>query len=170
MTTFSLKQAADEAGVSKSTIWRAVKSGRLSASRDDDGGFTVDASELHRVFQVKRIEPRGMTQDAALNATYEAQEAADTALRLAVAETKIEALHAMLEELRRARDSWQAQAERLALMAPTVIAAPVMTDAPAPNTTSTTATISTSAPNTSADEPEPRRSWIRYWFGLRAAG
>jgi hypothetical protein len=62
-----------------------------------------------------------MTQDAAVNATHEAD---DTALRLAVAETRIEALHAMVEELQRARDSWQAQAERLALIAPTVIAAP----------------------------------------------
>jgi hypothetical protein len=158
MTTFSLKQAADEAGVSKSTIWRAVRSGRLSASRDDDGGFTVDASELHRVFQAKRFEPRVMTQDAALNATHEAHEADDTALRLAVAETKIEALNAMVQELQRARDSWQAQAERLALMAPpTVIAAP-----------GPVATPEASAPTPAA--PEPRRSWIRYWFGLRATG
>jgi hypothetical protein len=28
---------------------------------------------------------------------------------------KIEALHAMVQELQRARDAWQAQAERLAL-------------------------------------------------------
>jgi hypothetical protein len=68
-----------------------------------------------------------MTQDAAVNATHEAD---DTALRLAVAETRIEALHAMVEELQRARDSWQAQAERLALIAPTVIAAPGPAAAP----------------------------------------
>ena len=54
--------------------------------------------------------PLGGDPDSADNA-----EANDTALRLAVAETKIEALHAMVEELQRARDSWQAQAERLAL-------------------------------------------------------
>ena len=99
-----------------------------------------------------------MTQDAAVNATHEAD---DTALRLAVAETKIEALHAMVEELQRARNSWQAQAERLALMAPTVIAAPgpgITPEAEAP---------------TSA-ESEPRRSRLRrlagWWFGVRAAG
>jgi hypothetical protein len=92
-----------------------------------------------------------MTQDAAVNATHEAD---DTALRLAVAETKIEALHAIVEELQRACDSWQAQAERLALMAPTVIAAPgpVAPEASAPA------------------EPEPRRSLLRWWFGWKAAG
>ena len=96
-----------------------------------------------------------MTQDAAVNATHEAHEVADTALRLAVAETKIEALHAMVEELQRARDSWQAQAERLALMAPTVIAAPGPVAAP-----------EAAAPA----KPESRPSWARWWFGWRAAG
>jgi hypothetical protein len=89
-----------------------------------------------------------MTQDAAVNATHEAD---DTALRLAVAETRIEALHAMVEELQRARDSWQAQAERLALIAPTVIAAPGPAAAP-------------------TSEPEPRRSLLRYWFGAEGGG
>jgi hypothetical protein len=115
MASLSLRDAAKQAGVSKSTIWRAVKAGRISAARLDDGGFAVDTAELFRVFEPKRVEPRGMTQDAALNVTHEAD---DTALRLAVAETRIEALHAMVEELRQARDSWQAQAERLALSAP----------------------------------------------------
>ena len=93
-----------------------------------------------------------MTQDAAVNVTHEAHEADDTALRLAVAETKIEALHAMVEELQRARDSWQAQAERLALMAPTV---------------SRRRGLSRRPKQRAASEPEPRRSWVRWWFGLR---
>ena len=77
-------------------------------------------------------------------------EADDTALRLAVAETKIEALHAMVQELQRARNSWQAQAERLALMAPTVIAAlgPV-------------ATREAAAPALAAAPEPPRRSMVR---------
>ena len=89
-----------------------------------------------------------MTQDAAVHVTHEAD---DTALRLAVAETKIEALHAMVKELQRARDAWQAQAERLALMAPTVITAPAAV-----------------APETPLAAPEPpRRSLLRWWFGWR---
>ena len=86
-----------------------------------------------------------MTQNVAVPATHEAD---DAALRLAVAETKIEALHAMLHELQRARGAWQAQAERLALIAPTVIAAPGPVATPEPA------------------EPEARR----YWFGWREAG
>ena len=160
MTMLSLLEAAEQVGKSKSTLWRASKRGELSVTKNDDGQILVDSSELFRVFQ-PRSEPRVMTQDAAVNATHEAHEVADTALRLAVAETKIEALHAMVEELQRARNSWQAQAERLALMAPTVIAAPgpgITPEAEAP---------------TSA-ESEPRRSRLRrlagWWFGVRAAG
>ena len=62
-----------------------------------------------------------MTQDAAVNATHEAQEADDTALRLALA-------------------------------APIAAPGPVAT------------------PEAEAPAPEPRRSLLRFWFGLRAAG
>jgi hypothetical protein len=154
MTMLSLLEAAEQVGKSKSTLWRASKRSELSVTKDEAGQILVDSSELFRVFQAKRSEPRVMTQDAAVNATHEAREADDTALRLAVAETKIEALHAMVEELRQARDSWQSQAERLALMAPTVIAAPgpvVTPEAEAPASA------------------EPRRSWLRWWFGWREA-
>jgi hypothetical protein len=78
--------------------------------------------------------------------------------------TRIEPLHAMVEELQRARDSWQAQAERLALIAPTVIAAP------GPVTTPEATAPTTGAPADPASASEPRRSRLRYWFGLRAAG
>ena len=42
MTTFSLREAAEQAGTSKSTIWQLIKSGRMSAARTDDGGFAID--------------------------------------------------------------------------------------------------------------------------------
>ena len=48
----SLSQAAKAAGKSKSTINRAIKSGKLSATRHDDGSYTIDGSELSRAFQI----------------------------------------------------------------------------------------------------------------------
>jgi excisionase family DNA binding protein len=50
MAELSLREAAQQAGTSKSTILRAVKAGRLSATRDDDGGYRIDPAELHRVY------------------------------------------------------------------------------------------------------------------------
>jgi hypothetical protein len=122
MATLSFREAAKEVGISKSTIWRAAKSGALSVTKNDAGQFLVDSSELFRVFQPRRSEPRGMTQDAPAHVTHEAD---DTAVRLAVYEAKLEALQAMVQELRQSRDHWQSQAERLALAAPITPPAPI---------------------------------------------
>ncbi|MEE9319113.1 MAG: hypothetical protein V3U76_01590 [Granulosicoccus sp.] len=46
----TLGTAARATGVSKSTIYRAVKSGKLSAKRNDDGEYAIDPAELHRVY------------------------------------------------------------------------------------------------------------------------
>jgi hypothetical protein len=47
---FSLGTAAKAAGVSKSTIHRAVTSGRISARSKDSHGYEIDPAELFRVF------------------------------------------------------------------------------------------------------------------------
>jgi hypothetical protein len=52
----TLSAAAQATGRGKSTLLRAVKSGKLSARRTDDGTFMVDASELARVFTMERVE------------------------------------------------------------------------------------------------------------------
>jgi excisionase family DNA binding protein len=49
---YTLGQAAKMVGRSKPTIARAIRSGKLSASRTETGAFAIDESELHRVFQV----------------------------------------------------------------------------------------------------------------------
>jgi hypothetical protein len=46
----SMRQAAKVAGVNKSTISRAIKSGRLSATQDARGALVIDAAELQRVY------------------------------------------------------------------------------------------------------------------------
>ncbi len=151
MASLTLLEAAKEVGKSKSSIWRAAKSGALSVTKNDAGQFLVDSSELFRVFEAKRSETRGVNQDAAVQVTHEAD---DAAIRLAVAETRIEALHAMVQELRQSRDHWQAQAERLAL------AAPIAPPPPAP----AAPTPENSAELRSAAEPN-RRSWWRRLAG-----
>jgi hypothetical protein len=47
---YSLAEAATASGKSKMTIQRAIKSGKISASRRDDESYDIDPSELHRVF------------------------------------------------------------------------------------------------------------------------
>jgi len=60
----SLISAARAAGISKSTIYRAIKSGKISA-HFEDGVYTIDPAELHRVFppvSSERVMKEGMTQ------------------------------------------------------------------------------------------------------------
>jgi excisionase family DNA binding protein len=135
MTTLSLREAAEQTGVSKSTIFRAIKSGRMSAQRDDDGNFLIDPAELFRVYP-----PKAPDSDVALDVAeqpatapvgQDAMAPATDELRIrnAQLEAEINALKTILEnekqraaELREDRDRWAKQAERLALPAP--VAAP----------------------------------------------
>ena len=48
----TLGQAAKETGLSKTAISRAVKIGRLLATRNDQGEYQIDPSELFRVYPV----------------------------------------------------------------------------------------------------------------------
>jgi excisionase family DNA binding protein len=47
---YSLAQAAKATGKSKPTIARAIKAGRLSATRGEGGNYLIDESELARVY------------------------------------------------------------------------------------------------------------------------
>jgi excisionase family DNA binding protein len=129
MAGLSLREAATQAGTSKSTILRAIQSGRLSAARTDDGGYSIDPSELFRVYQPKS-PPVAADHSTDQSAGQDAPPAATpdtTELRIhnAQLESEINALKAILEaekkraeEIREDRDRWARQAERLALPAP----------------------------------------------------
>lgn len=56
MPKLSLSQAAKLTGKSKSTINRAVKTGKLSAARHEDGSYSIDPAELARAFDVEPAE------------------------------------------------------------------------------------------------------------------
>lgn len=47
---YSLSEAAKATGKNKTTIQRAIKNGRISASKGDRGSYEIDPAELHRVF------------------------------------------------------------------------------------------------------------------------
>ena len=57
----TLTAAAKEAGVSKGTISKALKSGRMSGERQEDGSFQIEPVELFRVFPRKPEETRSGT-------------------------------------------------------------------------------------------------------------
>lgn len=50
MTQFSVRDAADRVGVTRQTIFKYIKQGKLSATLARDGAKQIDAAELMRVF------------------------------------------------------------------------------------------------------------------------
>lgn len=47
---YTVGQAAKATGKSKSTISTSIKKGTISAVKNEDGSYSIDPSELHRVF------------------------------------------------------------------------------------------------------------------------
>jgi hypothetical protein len=100
----TIGQAARSIGRSKSTVWRAIKSGQLSATRNADGTVAIDPAELSRLYPETpangsgnvSLKPNGTGSDTAL-------ERENALLRETIA------------DLRADRDAWRAQAERLLL-------------------------------------------------------
>ena len=104
----TLAQAAAETGLHRSSILRAIKSGRISGSRDASDQWTVEPAELFRVFQpaVRTGEGDGATRqvaqaDAAL---------AEAQLRTAGLTVEVGMLREQLTEARIERDRWSAEA------------------------------------------------------------
>jgi hypothetical protein len=50
MTVYTLGEAARASGKSKPTIAKAIRTGRISAVKAEDGSYQIDESELHRVY------------------------------------------------------------------------------------------------------------------------
>ena len=49
----TLGAAAKLTGLNRTTVLRAIKSGRLSAARQDDGSYRIDPAELERVYTIR---------------------------------------------------------------------------------------------------------------------
>lgn len=123
----TLGQAARLTGTSKTTITRAIKAGRLSATRRDDGSYGIDPAELSRVYEVKPETPA--TGDAPGGVVHRATPAVEApatpatpdvevVTRMAAMEAELRGLKDMVAELRQSRDSWQEQAARVTLALP----------------------------------------------------
>jgi hypothetical protein len=55
---YTLGKAALATGKSKTTLHRAITSGKLSASRNEDGEYEIDPAELMRVYEIVTPEPQ----------------------------------------------------------------------------------------------------------------
>jgi excisionase family DNA binding protein len=125
ITAVSLGQAARLAGVGKTTIARAVRSGRLAATRTDTGSYLIEICELERLYPLRAPgEATGATGDAVHQATIKATTAA-LAGEVAALREMLAMMRGQLDDVRRDRDEWRDQAQRLALAPPKPVAKPL---------------------------------------------
>ena len=108
----TMGQAAKESGISKATLSRAIKSGRLSAVPNDRHGFDIDPAELFRAF------PRNTGNGSGNSAVKQSVTPPVTGDEPGTLQAQIEGLREILrradlaaDELRTDRDHWRKQAE-----------------------------------------------------------
>lgn len=96
----SANQAAKEAGKTKKTILDAIKSNRLSASKNDKGYWEIEPSELFRVF------PKTGTNHPTNTETIPPQENHENRIKIAELEAEVKALRGQIErtEIERERE------------------------------------------------------------------
>ena len=99
---YNLRTAADACGISKTAIHNAIKSGKLSAPKNEKGSYEIDPAELHRVFPpVQQGQEIGQT-------VTDRNSIENDYLR-----DKVALLEGMLEDMKGDRDHWRRQATAL---------------------------------------------------------
>ena len=112
---FTLGTAATACGISKSTVLRAIRSHRISANKNDVGDWSIEASELFRVFPPSR-SPQGARngEDGTAERDATPAERHETALheaQIAGLRELAEVLRSQLDDVRADRDHWRNAAE-----------------------------------------------------------
>jgi excisionase family DNA binding protein len=100
----TLSEVARQAGMSKSTLSRLVKKGRITAEKQENGEFRIDPSELDRLAELR----------SSVRSVQRAETGTD-----AVLQREIDLLREMLldkertiQDLRTERDDWKKQAQQ----------------------------------------------------------
>ena len=114
--SYTLGDAAKATGKSKTTLHRAIKSGKISANKAVDGSYSIDPAELHRVFP-----PATVATPVAPLQRNEPEQSGNTLetlrIQLEMLEKERERERALLQEtiadLREDRDKWRQQATAL---------------------------------------------------------
>jgi len=101
----TLSKAAQEVGLSKTALFNAVKSGKVSATKNERGQYLIDPAELFRVYEpVNRVN---------VNMNAHSEQKLTTDERILTGE--IELLKQLLEQVKDERDYLRRQLENEAV-------------------------------------------------------
>jgi excisionase family DNA binding protein len=150
----SLQEAADLARVNKSTLFRAIKSGKISARRDEHNQWRLDPAEVARVYPIAVADAE---QQHAMPRKRDRTDELVAQLREQLADLRreVDRAHNDADRARNDAETWRnafetERSQRLALAAPA--------DAPA------------ATPATSPQAAEKSGRLRRAWRWMRATG
>ena len=115
--SYTLGQAAKAVGMSKTSILRSIKAGRISAGRDELGQWAIEPCELHRVYPPLTDDTATGNSTAERGVTGDGTALVEANTRATLAEARLSDFKSMLDDIREQRDRWQQQAERVAALA-----------------------------------------------------
>lgn len=114
--SYTLGEAAKAVGKSKTTLHRAIKSGRISATKADDGAYAIEPAELHRVFPAA-VKEQQQEQHDRNDKEHQGSTLETLRIKLDLLERERDRERSLMEEtiadLREDRDRWRQQATAL---------------------------------------------------------
>ena len=98
---YTLGTAAKATGKSRTAILRAIKTGKISALKDENGHYQIDPAELFRVY----IAVTDNSKNGVNNAGYEQSVTPDVTPKLIdILERELQQMQATIDDLRRRLD------------------------------------------------------------------
>jgi excisionase family DNA binding protein len=88
---YTLQEAAEATGLNRSTIFRAIRAGKISAVRNEQGTWQIEPAELHRVYAPLATPDAGTARPH----------------HDALADRMVQLLERQLEDMRQERDHWR---------------------------------------------------------------
>ncbi len=111
MNTLTPNKAAAKSGISRSSIMRAMKSGKLACFRGNDGRWLIPEDDLDHFVAERSADSPVIDRTPKSDIQWTPSE---TALKLAAAEATIVQLQARLDTTEQDRERWRGMAEKLA--------------------------------------------------------
>jgi hypothetical protein len=105
--SYTLGQAAKATGFSKPTISEAIKKGKISARKNENGSFEIDPTELHRVYPLL-ANPASKEEPKA-----EPFRTHDLTTKIMVLEAQIKAIGELKDQIAAERDDLRTERDRL---------------------------------------------------------
>ena len=119
--SYTLGEAAIACGKSKSTLSKAIKSGKISAFKNDHGAFEIEPSELFRLYPPT---PPPIEQSTIETVGVEQKETSENTNNIEMLEAKLQMANERIDELKSDKEKLEIDKEQWRQQATNLLAAP----------------------------------------------